>query len=178
LEEEAWKPGKFAEVVGKITQRAVGQVAGQTAAAIQAQSKRILELDPNTSGYYKKFEKEIEQTVQGLAPQFRMMPNIYEQVYRDVIAKNQTTLIQEEAAKIAEKAVKEALEKAGVGQAEQQVKKPTMYTENNPMLRPTAVKKVYLTMSDKQDMEESGMDPKDKEQVMSYLNWKKAKGRK
>ena len=174
LEEEAWKPGKFTDVVNKITQRAVGQMAGQTAVALQAQSKRILGLDPKTSEYYQQFEGEIEKRVQGLPPNVRYMPDIYERVYRDVVADNQSVLIEQKAAKIAEKAVEEALKKAGVGQ-----NKGTggVYSESNPQLRPVTTQKVYLTRADVMDMEGSGMDPRDTDSVRAYLDWKKSKNK-
>lgn len=179
IEEELWKPGKAAETIQKVASRIAAQQTGQTAMAAQEMEKRILKLDPDTSEVFKKYEKEIEQRVQSLPPQYRVQPNVYSQVLRVITQEKQGEIIQDRATvmaqEIAQKAVAEALAAAGIQQ-----KKPgvAMQTEQGGGMPPRPKTVLRLTQRDVEDMEDSGMDPKDPVSVKSYLNWKKSKGLK
>jgi len=180
IEEELWKPGKAAETIQKVASRIAAQQTGQTAMAAQEMEKRILKLDPDTSEIFKKYEKEIEQRVQGLPTQYRVQPNVYSQVLRVITQEKQGEIIQDRATvmakEIAEKAVAEALSAAGITQ------KPkmgtAMQTEQGGGMPPRPKTVLRLTQRDVEDMQDSGMDPKDPVSVKSYLNWKKSKGLK
>lgn len=178
IEEDLWKPGKAAETIQKVAARMAAQQTGQTALASQEMEKRLMKLDPDTSEIFKKYEKEIEQRVQSLPPQFRFQPNVYSQVYRAITQEKQSEIIQDKAATmaqaIAEKAVAEALEKAGVGKPRQSG--TAMQTEVGSGAPPRPKTVLRLTSWDVAQMEESGMNHKDPDQVKSYLNWKKSKG--
>ncbi|NJL70759.1 MAG: hypothetical protein HC888_03695 [Candidatus Competibacteraceae bacterium] len=167
LEKEAFTPGKWTQAVQKAVQKQLGSVAAATATALQEQSKQILKLDPQTSQYFSRFEGEIEKRVQQLPPQLRMRPDIYKTVYREVLSDNQSALIQEEAQKIADIAVKKALEEAGVGKG----KGPAVYSEsgNAPKPKPSTSTKIYLTADDRDDIMMSGLNPRDPDVVQAYL---------
>jgi hypothetical protein len=177
LEEELWKPGKAAEVITKLAARVSSQQTSQNAIATQAMEKQLLKLDPETSEVFKKYEKDIEQRVQGLPPQYRFQPNVYSQVYKVIMQEKQGEIIEDRAMKmaqgIAEKAVAEALERAGVKAAPSGA---AMQVETGTISAPRAKQTLRLTTNDVQNMIESQMDPKDADQVRSYLKWKQQKG--
>lgn len=183
FEEDLFVPGKGAAAVQKLLDRTIGQVQSQNAAALQAQSKRILALDSKTAANYARFEKEIEQKVNELPPQYRGLPDIYERVYQDTIIRNHDVLVKEEADKSVqgriEAAVAEALKAAGV--TPKGGPKPAVYSETNAGVLSSKPKaKLVLTRSDVVNMEESMMDPTDKDQVRAYLEDKQRRnaGRK
>lgn len=178
LEEDAYKPGKFTETVQKISQRTANQVSAQMAPLIQAQSKRILQLDPQTGPIYKRFEKEIEERVAQAPMHIRIMPNVYEMAYEQITKERSGDLVEERAKAMARDMMKEM----GIDPETYQKKPaPAMYSESSPSAtaRP-APKKTTLTLtkSDAQDMLESGMNPRDVDQVRSYLDDKKRRSGK
>lgn len=175
LEEDLWKPGKAAEVIARVAQRVAGQQTGAMAVAAQDMEKRLLKMDPDTSEVFRRYEKEIEEKVQGLPAQYRYQPNVYGLVYRNIVQEKQEEIINFRAGKmaqeIAEKAVAEALEKAGI----KAPKGPSMQVEVGGAAPARAKTRLVITSADREDMLESMMDPRDPEQVQSYLRWKKGR---
>lgn len=183
FEEDLFVPGKGAAAVQKLLDRTVGQIQGQTAAALQAQSKRILALDPRTKDNYARFEKEIEQKVAELPPQYRGLPDIYERVYQDTIIRNHDVLVKEEADKSVQEKIDAAVEAAlkAAGVQPKGGPRPAVYSEaNSGTLSAKPKAKLVLTRADVVSMEESMMDPTDKDQVRAYLEDKQRRnsGRK
>jgi len=178
IEELAFKPKGFTEAVGRVVNQIMGQTQGPLAMGITQQNKKLLKLDPNTSENFNLYEKEIEARVQGLPPQLRFQPDIYERAYRDVVYEKQEEITNRKAEKIAKEAVKKALEAAGIsvdesGEVQQKKKSgPAVFQEGQT--RPIAgasvrqKQKIYITQEDKRDMYERGMDPDDKDQCVSY----------
>jgi len=176
LEEDLWKPGKAAEVITRVAQRVAGQQTGQMAIAAQDMEKRLLKMDPDTSEIFRKYEKEIEEKVEGLPVQYKYQPNVYGQVYRMIVQEKQEEIINFRAGKMAEeiakKAVEEALSAAGI----RTPKGPSMQVETGGGAAARPKQRLVITSADREDMLESMMDPKDPEQVQAYLRWKKGKG--
>lgn len=177
LEDEALKPGQFVKTVEQIANKVAAQQTAQYAIANQVQEKKLLELDPKTQEIYKKYEAEIEKKVQALPPQYRFQPGVYTQIYRGVMQEHQEDIINDRAGamaqKIAEQAVAEALKKAGI----KTPSSSSMYAEtggSTPVVRPKTA--LRITERDVQNMKESQMNPKDPDQVRSYLEWKKERG--
>jgi hypothetical protein len=177
LEEEFFAKGKTITTVEKVVQRVLGSVQGQVAVQMQQQAKKLLKVDPQTSTYFNKFEGEIEKRVQGLPPQYRFQPDIYEKVYQQMLVERQPEIIQAEAAKIAEAAVAKALADAGIKQPGAKAGGVQNEVGNSVVgghSAGVAKKKVFLTATDRQNMMESLMDPSDTAQVKAYL---RSKGR-
>lgn len=174
LEELAFKPGGFKEAVQKVAAQMLGQTQGPLAVGLVQQNRKLLKVDPKTSELFNKYEGEIEKKVQSLPVNIRMMPDVYEQAYRQVVFEKQDEIINDKAQKIADAAVKQALEKAGIkteGGEETTPSKPAMYQEGQVRgtVQKAPTKKLYITTEDVQDMMNRGMDPKDKDQVESYI---------
>jgi hypothetical protein len=180
LEQEMYTPGKAVETIGKVAQRIATQQTAQMAMGMQLQEKRLLKIDPETAETYKMFEKDIEERVKSLPPQYRYAPNVYQQVYQQVMQERQGDVInlkaQEMAKGIAEKAVAEALAAAGIKTAPKG--QGAVYSEGGAPSVPRAQPKERLVMTsqDKRDMLESMMDPTDPDQVRAFLNAKSRKG--
>lgn len=181
VEEEAWKPNGFASAVSKVVQQLQGQTAGPMAAAMVQQNKKLLKLDPSTSEIFTAYESEIEKRVQALPPQYRALPDIYDQVYRQVSFEKMDEITTRKAQKIADEAVKKALADAGVGEGAEKAKAKQggMFQESGSRGAAVVPKKnkVYVTQGDLNDMAERGMDTTDKEQIAAYVRNVKNRGK-
>lgn len=178
LEREAFTEGGFAKAVQKVAERTVGQVMAPLAQGSIMQQKKLLKLDPSTKEYYEKYEAEIEQKVQMAPPNMRYLPDIYERAYQQVLFEHQNDIIQDKAAKIAEEAVKKALAEAGVGAGAQPQRKVALYQENSTMsaVAPNMAaerntKSLSITAAEAEAMRLKAMDPKDPDQVRSFIKY-------
>jgi hypothetical protein len=161
--------------IEKIMERKLAGMQGQLLQNMIVQNKQMLQLNPKTAELYKVYEPEIEKRVAMLPPQIRLQPNIYEQVYRQVVMDNQETIIEQRVqAKLAE-STQDAVAKQA---AELKKLREPMYNEQGGGAVKPLVPKVYLTSRDVQVMQESMLDPRDKEHVRVYLTRKKELGGK
>lgn len=167
LEQMMFTPGKAGEAIGLVTQRAINQANAQTIPILQQQNKKILQLDSATGALYTRFSGDIENLVNSLPPNLRMLPNVYELAYEQVIKTKQEVILEEKAQARAEEILKER------GLTPQAKTKSAVYSEGAPRAATPEVtaKKgvIYLTRSERDDMVASGMDPKDVMQVKSYI---------
>lgn len=176
LEKALFEPGKSAETIRKILQREVAPLQGATIQQAMDTNKRLMKLDPKTSELFNKYEGEIERRIQALPPQVKFQPKIYEMMYKEVLVDKQDEIIQDRAAKIAEEAVKKALEAAGITQGGAAPKAPALRQEGGLSAAPKPKKVVYLTQDDLRDMRERMMDPNDPDQKKAYYErYKKGK---
>jgi len=173
-----FEPGREVEAIRRILQKELAPVQGATIQQQMNMNKRLMKLDPTTKELFTKYEGEIERRVQGLPPQYRFRPDIYEVMYKEVIVDKQEEIIQDRAAIIAQKAVEEALTKAGImqGQNGQAAKGPALRQEVGGVAAPRPKKQVYLTADDVRAMREMMMDPQDRDQQRAYYErFKKGK---
>ncbi len=175
LEADLFATGKTVPTIEKIMERKLAGMQGQLLQNMIVQNRQMLQLNPKTAELYKVYEPEIEKRIAMLPPQIRIQPNIYEQVYRQVVMDNQETIIEQRVqAKLAE-STQEAVAKQA---AEFKKLREPMYNEQGGGAVKPLVPKVYLTSRDVQVMQESMLDPRDKEHVRVYLARKKELGGK
>jgi hypothetical protein len=189
LEQDLFAAGKSVKTVEEIAKRVLAGTQGQQMQALQAQSKRLLKLDPSTKDTYTKYEKEIEDRVARLPIQYRFDPSAYEQAHRQIVFEHQEEIIADRAKVLADEAIKKVRQELGLGDeasaaapaggARTTAKPVAMYQETGHASvsggTPAKAKTLYLTSADRQDMLESSMDPTDKYQVKAYLEDKQRK---
>lgn len=182
LEREAFSEGGFAKAVSKLTERQIGQILAPLAQSSIEQQKKLLELDPNTKEYFTKYAAEIEAKVQAAPPNLRYTPKIYEMAYKQVLFDHQQDIIQAEAEKrtqaIVDEAVKKALAEAGVGAGAVPQKRVAMYQENTTvsavpsnMAAERSKGSLTITAAEAEAMRLKAMDPKDPDQVRSFIKY-------
>lgn len=176
LERDLFVPGKTIETLKRIMGREIAPIQGNATVAQMQMNKKLMKLDPTTKELFGKYEAEIEKKVQALPPQFRFQSDIYERAYREVINERQEEIINDRAASIAEKAVQEALAKAGIGVGTRTIQKtPSLQQEGSPggAVKPKAKQTVFITQTDVREMIERGLDPNDADQKKIY--WERYK---
>lgn len=177
LEKMLFQPGQGVEAVRRMLMREMAPLQGMTVQQQMMTNKKLLKLDPKTGELFSKYEGEIERRIQGLPPQARFRPDIYEVMYKEVLVDKQEEIIQDRAAIIAKAAVEKALADAGIttggGTAP---KAPALRQEGGGGAAPRPKKTMYLTPTDVKDMKERMMDPGDPDQRRAYYDrFKKGK---
>lgn len=182
LEQEAFTKGGFASAVQKVAERVIGQAIAPVAMGTVQQQKKLLKLDPSTSELFTKYEKEIDEKVNQLPPQYRVMPDVYEKAYQQVIFEHQQDIINERAQKLAQEAVEKALKEAGIEMPKKEGGgngRVALYQENSAR---SAVgygstsasgdgkAALKITVDEAEDMRIRGMNPKDPDQVRAYID--------
>lgn len=187
FESELFTPGKGKSTVEKIAERTVAKIVGTTAAAMVAQNRRLLMLDPDTKENFATYKDEIDQRYNALPANLKVVPDIYDRIYKQVVFEKSGEITAKKAEVIAKEAVKKALEEVGfeVGADGKPVQKkaatpaPRLAQETGG--RPSVSgekKKLFITRDDVEDMRSRMMDPSDPEQVQAYLkNIKKTGGK-
>jgi hypothetical protein len=173
LETQMFEAGKSVKTVESIAQRVMAQGQSAMAQTIIQQNKKILQLDPKTSELFKQFEGEVEKKIAALPMQYRMMPDIYEKAFQQVMIENQNAVIEMQVKKRVE-----TLMAAGKKAETPAPKAGPLRNEQGTILPPTVKAgptKLYLTVSGKQEMMEKFMDPTDPNQVRAYLDGKKGR---
>lgn len=172
-----FEEGIFARDKGYATfreavQREVTPVIQNLQSITVQQSKRLLELDPEKGTYFKKYNNDIENVVQNLPPQQRIMPGVYEWAYDKVMATKAPEIAKEQAdalvlAKVDE-LVNQKLKELGIDSGGQQ-RGPRVQTRTfseasqeprGSATRP-AVRRVVVTAADRAAAKAIGMDIKD-----------------
>jgi len=175
LEADLFATGKSVGTIEKIMERKLAGMQGQLLQNMIVQNKQMLQLNPKTAELYKAYEPEIEKRISMLPINIRMQPNIYEQMYRQVVMDNQEEIIEKRVKSRMETSAQEAITK----QAEElKAKRQPLYNEQGGGAVKPPVPKVYLTSRDVQIMRESMLDPQDKDHVRVYLARKKELGGK
>lgn len=172
LEKALFLPGQTVPQLRKLIQE---QLMPLQAGTIQQQietNKKLLGLNPETSTYFKKYQKEIEEKVASLPPQFRMRPDIYELAYKEVLVAKTDEIANERAQAMVNDAVAKALAEAGIGDGKVKAKPPValqMESGSGSVKSGVPKKKtVYFTAADVKDMRDRFMDPDDPDQRMAY----------
>ena len=172
LEKALFLPGQTVPQLRKLIQE---QLMPLQAGTIQQQietNKKLLSLNPETSTYFKKYQKEIEEKVASLPPQFRMRPDIYELAYKEVLVAKTDEIANERAQAMVNDAVAKALAEAGIGDGKAKPKPPValqMESGSGSVKSGVPKKKtVYFTAADVKDMRDRFLDPDDPEQRKAY----------
>ena len=168
MEQEAFLPGKFGEVMKKVAERQNAPVIGQMAKIILDQSKKIMRSDPERGAMFRKYEQEIVE-VAGTLPQ---TADVYEQAYEKVLLRKQPEILEEQRKLDREALKKEILEELGIDPV-------TLKPGSKPMVTlgqgsaggggSAPVAKIRLYESERDRMIDLGLDPKDPDVVASYL---------
>jgi len=133
-----------------------------------ATSRKMLQLDPEKKENYMTYKDEIEAEVARIPPYEKLQnPDIYEQAYERVLARNINTIIEQRV----QKAIKEQLE------SQQQAPKkpaPDQHHVEQTTYRKPEPKKEYrvLTKQEKQQAQQAGVD------YDTYWNYLKGQGLK
>lgn len=171
FEEEMFKPGAGLRAMRELVGREVAPAFQNLQSITVQQSRRILELDPDKGGYFKKYREEIDETVRNLPPEQRLNPGVYDWAYDKVIASKQGEIVEEKVQsridKLVEEKVKAKLKELGVEEeGEEGEEKPvrrTTYTETGRSAgsKPSPVKRVIATADDRRRAEEKGLSLRD-----------------
>ena len=173
LEQDLFATGKSIGTIEAVVNRQLGGLQAQLMQGMVQQNRQMLQINPKTATLFTQYEKEIDALVASAPPQARLNPTIYEQAYKQVVSTHQEDIIEQRVqARLAEAAkVAPAAQKAGT------VQRTPVFNETGGASPTTVKKQVYIKQSQVQAMLESGLDPKDKDQVKQYLAYQKELGR-
>lgn len=190
VEADVFKPGQTRSVVADIAEEVVERMVAPQAAQYNAEiiklNKRNLELDSERGPLYKRYKKEIDDLVESVPAGQRVL-DIFDRAFTQVIATKAPEIAASAKTEGLDEAVNARLKEMGFSDEEIAAKKtgklpgpsqsllgPARVTAANPPKRTV----LRMTESDVSAMARRGLDPKDSEQVKSYLDMKKARGGK
>lgn len=175
MEQEAFLPGKFGEVMKKVNERQTAPIVNRMAGIILGQAKQLMRVDPERGTSFRKYEKEIERVAERL-PQ---TPDLYEKAYQQVMLEKQPEIFEEQKLAFKEQMKKELLAELGIDPATMGGKaQPARQAVQSLGQRATSGsggaasgEKATLRLyeSERQKMMDLGMDPKDANAVQSWL---------
>jgi len=184
MENQAFVPGQFGKVMGEVQKRTLAPVLGQYSGIILDQAKKLMRVDPDNGALFRRFEGEIEREVERIPGQYRH-PKVYEEVFQRVLLKHQPEIIKEtiegqqpelEKAILAKygldpEKLKKEQEEGGIKPARQAVQ--SLGQRNSPISMGQGEGKGGLKLfeSEAERMSNQGLDPKDPDQVRSWLKF-------
>lgn len=176
VEEQAFVPGQFRKAMTDVQQRAMAPILGQYASVIMKQAKQLMRVDPERGTLFRKYEKEIDQEYERIPPQQRH-PDVYNDIYERVMVRHQPEMMQEERTKLKDELKAEILKEYGIDpNKDKPVPGVRVQSLNQRAGAPNAEprsqegKALRIFESERDRMVSIGMDPKDPDQVRSYLN--------
>lgn len=171
FEEGLFARDKGYQTFQEAVQRTVTPVIQNLQSITVQQSKRLLELDPDKGTYFKKYGGEIENVVQNLPPQQRIMPGVYEWAYDKVLATKAPEIAREQADVLVstkvEEMVNQKLKEMGIDPSGSRITTPKRtFSEagqepRGQVSRGGSVRKVVITTQDRQNAQAIGMDIRD-----------------
>ena len=181
LEKAIFLPGQTVPQLRKLIQEQLMPVQAGTIQQQMETNKKLLALNPETSTYFKKYQREIEEKVASLPPQYRMRPDIYELAYKEVLVAKTEEIANDKAQALVKEAVAKALAEAGIGDGHTKAKPPVaLQMESGTGAVKSGVPKkktVYFTSADVQAMKDKFMDPNDPDQRKAYYERYKKGGK-
>jgi len=181
-------PGKLQEVLADYGDelyetKLAPLIAAQTAEVIKL-NRRNLFADPEVGPIAKEFEKEIEGLVAQIPVSMRPV-DIYEKAANLIIAQKAPEIARRARTAGLDEAVDARLKEMGFTEAEIAAKKsgkvlPRVALSQQGASRMTGagapvVRKLTMTVADRDTMARRGMNPKDPDQVEAFLNAKKGR---
>lgn len=113
IEDQVFQPKKTAATLREVVNRYAAPYVQQLAQNNVELSKKVLELDPEKGKFFRQYKDEVEEFVQGLPPQNRMNPQVYEYALREVMGKHPEIEEERLNAKVEER-VKQILKERGL----------------------------------------------------------------
>ena len=159
LETEMFKPGGTFKALQEAVYRIVGPAWNQTIGATVQQSKSIMQLHPEKGGMFRKYEAEIEERRKRLPYQQRNSLDVYERLFKEVVADHAGEIDEGRIQEEVKKQVAATLKGMGIDPE----KGNQTFTEGAGQRSSgaPAKKRVYITQADVEEAERKGMDPRD-----------------
>lgn len=156
--EEVFKDNP-AHAVREMIERVVNPYLGQFGAITAKQAKSLMEVHPEKGENFRRYKGDIDKFVEGLPPQQRNNPGIWEYAYNEVMKNKQPEIVED----MVERKVRERLKEMGVSEPERgngKARTP-QHMEGVSQGSKPRTRVVRLTRDQEQDRLDSGMTRED-----------------
>lgn len=114
ISKDLFEDGKTYSALTEVMQKEFGPVFNQLASGTVKLQKKVLRNDPETGEYFKKYEKDIDEFVNGLPMGQRLNPEVYEYAYKQVMQQKQPEVLEYEVEKRADTIFQKKLQEYGL----------------------------------------------------------------